>query len=146
MKRALPFLLAAIVTIFTQCNTLQNIPTNTTGSLFSLNGAWSLASSTDNSAQVGTVVQVFPGVTTGTVRSIGNNNYCLRERDAVWRNLSAKEAGVFSLETMVNACSGNTVYKPARLTAISNDEIRITGQTADSKELVQVWRRTTIND
>ena len=146
MKGLAAFVLGAIVTIFTQCNTLQNIPTNTSGGLFSLNGNWSLSSSTDNSALVGTVVQVFPGINAGTVRSIGNNNYCLRERDALWRNLAARDGGVFNLESLVNACNGTQVYKSALLTAINNDEIRITTQTVNNNELVQVWKRTAINN
>jgi hypothetical protein len=146
MKRTASFVLVAIVTIFTQCNTLKNIPTNTSGGVFSLNGTWSLATSTDNSALVGTVVQVFPGIANGTVRSIGNNNYCLRERDALWRNLAARDGGVFNLESMVNACEGTAVYKPAVLTMVSNDEIRITTQTVNNNELVQVWKRTTVNN
>jgi hypothetical protein len=146
MKRTAAFVLAAIVTIFTQCNTVQNLPTNTSGGLFSLNGNWRLTTSTDNSALVGTIVQVFPGITTGTVRSIGNNNYCLRERDVLWRNLGARQGGVFNLETIVNACNGTTVYKPAVLTSVSNDEIRISTQTVNNTELVQVWNRTTVNN
>lgn len=146
MKRAASFVLAAIVTIFTQCNTLQNIPTNTSGGVFSLNGTWSLATSTDNGALIGTVVQVFPGITTGTVRSIGNNNYCVRERDALWRNLAARDGGVFNLESLVNACNEAPVYKAALLNVVNNDEIRITTQTVNSNELVQVWKRTAINN
>lgn len=146
MKRSLLFLMVAIVTIFTQCETLQTLPTNTSGGLFSLNGAWSLSSTNDNNAMVGTVVQVFPGVSTGTVRSIGNNNYCLRERDTMWRGLSARNGGGFNLELLVSACDGTSMYKGATLTAISNDEIRITGETTGGKELVQVYKRTTVND
>ena len=146
MKGLAAFVLGAIVTIFTQCSTVQNIPTNTSGGLFSLNGNWSLSSSTDNSALVGTVVQVFPGVNSGTIRSIGNNNYCLRERDVLWRSLVARDGGVFNLESLVNACSGATVYKSATLTAVNNDEIRITTQTVNSNELVQIWKRTAINN
>ena len=146
MKRYLLFYLLAIVTIFTQCETLQTLPTNTSGGLFSLNGAWNLSSNSDNSSMVGTVVQVFPGVSTGTVRSIGNNNYCVRERDAMWRGLNNRTGGGFNLELLVNACEGTTTYKQATITAISNDEIRIVSQAKDGKELVQVWQRTVVND
>jgi hypothetical protein len=141
MKRYVFFLLAAIVTIFTQCDTLKTLPTNTSGGLFSLNGSWQLSTSTDNQALAGTVVQVFPGVADATIKTLGNNNYCLRERDVLWRNLKAGQGGVFSLEAMVNACNGNTVYRPATLTAVNNDEIRITTQTVNNTELVQTWQR-----
>jgi hypothetical protein len=141
MKRYVFFLLAAIVTIFTQCDTLKTLPTNTSGGLFSLNGSWQLTTSTDNQALAGTVVQVFPGVADATIKTLGNNNYCLRERDVLWRNLKAGQGGVFSLEALVNACNGNTVYRPATLTAVNNDEIRITTQTINNTELVQTWQR-----
>ena len=146
MKRFLLFLSVVIVTLFTQCETLQTLPTNTSGGLFSLNGSWSLSSNSDNSSMVGTVVQVIPGVSTGTVRSIGNNNYCLRERDAMWRGLNARTGGGFNLELLVGACNGNTTYKPATVTSISNDEIRVTSETTDGKELTQVYRRTAVNE
>jgi len=146
MKRYLLFWMVVVVTLFTQCETLQTLPTNTTGGLFSLNGAWSLSSNTDNSSMVGTVVQVIPGVSSGTVRSIGNNNYCLRERDAMWRGLNARSGGGFNMELLVGACNGNTTYKPATITAISNDEIRIISEGTDGKELTQVYRRTSVNE
>ena len=47
-------MLAAAVTLFSACDTIKNLPTNTSGGLFSLNGNWKLASTTDNNAQVGT--------------------------------------------------------------------------------------------
>lgn len=141
MKRYLLFLCAAIVTFFTQCDTLKNLPTNTSGGLFSLNGSWQLATTTDNGAMAGTVVQVVPGIADGTVRTFNNNNYCVRERDVLWRNLKALQAGTFSLEVLVNACSGSPIYRPATLTADGNDAIRITTRTLNNAELVQTWQR-----
>ena len=94
----------------------------------------------------GTVVQVFPGLTTGTVRSIGNNQYCLRERGVLWRKIEARDGGVFQLESLVNGCSGHTVFKPAVLTMQNNDEVRLVTVTNDNKELVQVWRRMSSTD
>ena len=141
MKRYVLVFCAAIVTIFTQCDALKNLPTNTSGGLFSLNGSWQLSASSDNGALAGTVVQVVPGVADGIARTLNNNNYCLRERDVLWRNLKPLQAGTFSLEILVNACNGNTVYHPATLTALTSDEIRITGRTAANTELVQTWQR-----
>jgi len=140
MNRYLFTLLATIVTIFTQCDTLKGLPTNTSGNLFSLNGSWRLESTSDNGAMVGTVVQVFPGISDATVRTLSNNNYCLRERDVIWRNLKSYQGGTFSLDNLVNACNGN-VYYAGTLTAISNDEIRITGKTTNNTELIQTFRR-----
>ena len=134
-------LLAAIVTLFTQCDTLKSIPTNTSGGIFSLNGSWQLVTNTDNNTMAGTVVQVFPAITDATIKTLANNNYCLRERDVAWRNLKSLPGGTFSLETVVNACSGSAVYKPATLTAVNNDEIRIISQTLNNVEMVQTWQR-----
>ena len=131
----------AIVTIFTQCDTLKNIPTNTSGGLFSLNGNWQLVTTTDNKALEGTVVQVVPGVADGTARTLSNNTYCLRERDQAWRNIKAGDAGVFSIDMLVNACDGTPLYKPATVTVLTNDEIRVKGSTASSAELIQTWKR-----
>ncbi len=141
MKRFMVILSAAIVTIFTQCDTLKSIPTNTSGGLFSLNGNWRLASTSDNKAMEGTVVQVVPGFSNGTARTLNNNTYCLREKDVLWRSIKNTGSGTFTIETLVNACEGATLYKPATLTVLTTDEIRITGSTASSAELVQTWQR-----
>lgn len=141
MKRILFLLSAAIVTIFTQCESLRNIPTNTSGGLFSLNGSWQLFTSSDNRAMEGTIVSVVPGFNEATVRTLNNNTYCVRERDAMWRNIRAGEAETFSIDLLVTNCTG-TLYKPATITVINSNEIRVTGHTAMSTELVQTWRRS----
>jgi len=141
MKRLMLLLSVAIVTIFTQCDTLKSLPTNTSGGLFSLNGNWRLSSTTDNKAMEGTVVQVVPGFSNATARTLNNNTYCLREKDVVWRTIKNTGSGTFTVETLVTACDGATLYKPATLTVLTNDEIRLTGSTASSAELVQTWQR-----
>lgn len=141
MKTYTVFLCGAILTLFTQCDSLKKIPTNTSGGIFSLNGVWQLATTNDNNALAGTAVQVFPGITDATVRTLSNNTLCVRERDVLWRNIKAGESGTFSLETLVNACSGTPVYQAATLTALNNDEVRITGRTSAGTELLQTWRR-----
>ena len=141
MKRYFLFFCIAIVTIFTQCDTLKNLPTNTSGGLFSLNGSWQLASSNDNRSMEGTVVSVVPGVADATVRTLANNTYCVRERDVLWRNLKKVQGGSFSLDNLVSACAGSPIYQQATLTVLTNDEIRITGRTNTGTELVQTWRR-----
>lgn len=144
MKKSLWVVAAAIVTIFTQCDTVRNLPTNTSGGVFSLNGAWQLTTTSDNKALEGSIVQVIPGIADGTARTLNNNTYCARERDALWRGLKNTGSGTFSLQVLVNACEGTVLYKPATLTVLTSDEIRITGSTALSGELVQTWRRTTV--
>ncbi|HEY0058245.1 MAG TPA: hypothetical protein VGB56_03860 [Flavisolibacter sp.] len=144
MKKRIVVVAAAIVTLFTQCDTLKNLPTNTSGGLFSLNGNWQLVTTSDNRAMEGTVVQVLPGIGDGTARSLNNNTYCAREKDALWRGLKSTGSGTFSAQVLVGACDGNVLYKPATITVLTNDEIRITGSSAVSAELIQTWRRATI--
>ena len=141
MKRYILFFSIAIVTIFTQCDTLKNLPTNTSGGVFSLNGSWQLATSNDNRAMEGTIVSVVPGVADATVRTLANNTYCVRERDVLWRNLKNLQGGSFSLDNLVSACTGNPIYEQATLTVLTNDEIKITSRTNTGIELVQTWRR-----
>ncbi len=144
MKQALVLLGAAIVTLFAQCETLKSIPTNTSGGLFSLNGNWQLATTSDNAALEGTVVQVVPGFAEGTARTLANNTYCAREKDALWRGIKSAGSATFTVETLVSACNGTTLYKPATLTVLTNDEIRIKSSTATSAELIQTWRRVAV--
>lgn len=134
-------LCAAILTLFTQCDTLKSLPTNTSGGLFSLNGTWQLATTNENRALEGTTIAVVPGVADATVRTLANNTYCLRERDVLWRGIKSGGSGTFTLETLSNACSGTTTYRPASLTVLTADEIRVTGSTVTGSELVQTWRR-----
>jgi hypothetical protein len=141
MKRYILFFSIAIVTIFTQCDTLKNLPTNTSGGVFSLNGSWQLATSNDNRAMEGTIVSVVPGVADATVRTLANNIYCARDRDVLWRNLKNLQGGSFSLDNLVSACTGNPVYQQGTLTVLTNDEIRITSRTNSGAELIQTWRR-----
>jgi hypothetical protein len=44
----------------------------------------------------------------------------------------------------VNACNGSTVYRPATITVITNDEIRLKGSTVSSAELLQTWKRVSL--
>ncbi len=141
MKRIVFLLSLAIVMIFTQCDSLKNLPTNTSGGLFSLNGSWQLFTSNDNRAMEGTIVTVVPGFSEATIRTLNNNTYCMRERDAMWRNIRSMEAETFSIDLLVTNCNG-TLYKPATITVVNSNEIRLTGHTAMSTELVQTWRRT----
>ncbi|ANE49749.1 hypothetical protein [Flavisolibacter tropicus] len=141
MKRYFFALSAAIVTLFTQCDTIKNLPTNTSGGLFSLNGNWQLASSSDNKALEGTVVTVVPGYSNGTARTLANNTYCLREGDVVWKNLKSLQGGTFSLNSIVNSCNGTLSYTDGTITVLTNDEIRIATKSANNSDVLQTWRR-----
>jgi hypothetical protein len=141
MKRYIFFLYATILTIFTQCDTIKNFPTNTSGGLFSLNGTWQLTTSSDNRALEGTTVTVVPGIAEASVKTLSNNTYCLRENDVIWKTLKSQEGGTFTTDLLVNACSGTTLYKPAIITVLTNDEIRLKGNTASGAELIQSWKR-----
>lgn len=141
MKRSLLVLGLTIVTIFTQCDTLKSLPTNTSGGLFSLNGNWQLTSSNDNRALEGTIVTVLPGIAEATVKTVSNNTYCVRERDVLWKGIKSLQGGPFNTDILVNACQGSVLYKPATITVLTNDEIRLAGHTASSIELIQTWKR-----
>jgi hypothetical protein len=142
MKKSLFVLSAAIVLLFTQCETIKNLPTNTSGGVFSLNGQWQLTSSSDNRNMEGTVVSVVPGFPDATVRTIpAANAYCVRERDAFWRSVKSDQNGGFVTEVMVNACTGSPTYKAATIAVISNNEIRIKTMTAANAEILQTWTR-----
>jgi hypothetical protein len=143
MKKVLTLLSLAILMFFTQCESLKSLPTNTSGGLFSLNGSWQLFTSNDNRAMEGTIVTVVPGFSEATIRTLNNNTYCMRERDAMWRNIKGTEGETFTIDLLVTNCNG-TLYKPATLTVVNNNEIRLTGHTAMSTELVQTWRRSSM--
>lgn len=144
MKRILFTLSAAIVLLFTQCETVRNLPTNTSGGIFSLNGQWQLASSTDNKNMEGTVVSVVPGFSEATVRTLPANNVsCVRERDAFWRSVKSDQNGGFLTEVLVSACTGAPSYKAANITVLSNNEIRLRTMSPANTEILQTWTRVT---
>ena len=133
----------ALVLFFAQCKTTKKLPTNISSvedKVFSLNGNWQLTSSSDNKALEGTVLRVIPGVTDATIKTLGNNTYCFKEMDVVWKGLKNNN-GVFSFENLVNACNGTPVYRGATLSVVNNDEVRVQSRTAAGVELTQVWKR-----
>lgn len=143
MRRMLSMMLcfAIISTSIVSCDVINSIPTNTTGGVFSLNGNWKLNSSTDNNAMVGSLVNVLPVTGSGTIKTIENNTYCVRENDAVWRTIKGNGAGGFTLSALVNACNGSTLYNNATINVINTDQITLTTRTAGGTELIQDWRR-----
>ena len=142
MNKYIFIALSALIFSFSSCETLKNLPTNTTGGVFSLNGTWRLSSTTDNNANVGTVITVYPVVGNATVKTLGSaNTYCIRENDDMWRNVKSNGAGGFTINTLVNACNGSTVYKDGLISVVNNDEITVSTRTAGNSELIQHWVR-----
>ncbi len=136
-------MLAAIVTLFSACDTIKNLPTNTSGGLFSLNGSWKLSSTTDNNAQVGTVVSIAPAIASAFVKSFENNSYCYRSGDEAWKSVSSRPSGGFTIQSLSSACNGTATYKTGEITVLTNDKIRITTKTIADANLVQEWNRVT---
>lgn len=136
-------MLAGIVTIFSACETIKNLPTNTSGGLFSLNGSWKLSSTTDNNAQVGTVITVTPAISSAFVKTFENNSYCYRTSDEAWRSLSSRPNGGFTIQTLASACNGSAVYKAGEITILTNDKVRVNTKTSTDGVLVQEWSRVT---
>lgn len=143
MKKITFLMLAGIVTIFSACETIKNLPTNTSGGLFSLNGSWKLSSTTDNNAQVGTVITVTPAISSAFVKTFENNSYCYRTSDEAWRSLSSRPNGGFTIQTLASACNGTAVYKAGEITILTNDKVRVNTKTSTDAVLVQEWSRVT---
>jgi hypothetical protein len=127
--------------LFTSCDTLKSLPTNTTGGLFSLNGTWRLSSTTDGSAMVGTTISVLPVVGNASVKSLSNNTYCVRDNDELWKSVKGNGAGGFTVSALVSACNGSTVYNDGTIAVVNNEKITVTSRTATNTELVQAWDR-----
>ena len=143
MKKITFLMLAAIISIFSACETIKNLPTNTSGGLFSLNGSWKLSSTTDNNAQVGTVITVTPAIASAFVKTFENNSYCYRTSDEAWRSLSSRPNGGFTIQTLASACNGTAVYKAGEITILTNDQVRVNTKTSTDAVLVQEWSRVT---
>jgi hypothetical protein len=129
------------IMVISSCDTIKNLPTNTTGGLFSLNGTWKLTSTSDNNALVGSTITVYPVVGNAVVKSINNNTYCVRENDPIWKSVKGNGAGGFSISTLVNGCNGTTVYKDGTISIVTADKVTVTSRTSGNTELVQAWDR-----
>jgi hypothetical protein len=140
MKKIIAFNLLLAVLVFIGCDTISNLPTNTSGGIFSLNGNWELTSSNQNELE-GTVVTVFPAVSDGTIKKLATNNKCLRQGDVLWRNIKSQSGGGFKLELLVNACNNAQVYRNGTLVVITNDEVRLTVTDVMENDISQTWKR-----
>lgn len=141
MKKITLFMLAGIVLLFSACETIKNLPTNTSGGIFSLNGNWRLTSTTDNNAQVGTVITVTPAISSAFVKTLENNSYCYRANDEAWKSLSSRPNGGFTIQSLATACNGTAIYKTGEITVLTNDLVRVNTKTATDVSLVQEWTR-----
>lgn len=136
-------MLSTIITSLSACDTIKNLPTNTSGGLFSLNGNWKLSSTTDNNAQVGTVVTVAPAIASAFVKTFENNSYCYRASDEAWKSLSSRPNGGFTIQSLASACNGTSIYKTGEITILTNDQIRVSTKTSTNVVLTQEWIRVT---
>ena len=141
MKKITFLMFSGIITFLSACDTIKNLPTNTSGGLFSLNGNWKLLSTTDNNAQVGTVVSVAPAIASAFVKTFENNRYCYRASDEAWKSLSSRPNGGFKIQSLASACNGTSVYKAGEITILTNDQIRVSTQTSTDVVLTQEWVR-----
>jgi hypothetical protein len=141
MKKITLFMLAGIALVFSACETIKNLPTNTSGGIFSLNGSWRLTSTTDNNAQVGTVITVTPAIASAFVKTFENNSYCYRANDEAWKSLTSRPNGGFTIQSLATACNGTAVYKSGEITVLTNDLVRVNTRTAADIALVQEWTR-----
>lgn len=141
MKKITLFMLAGIALLFSACETIKNLPTNTSGGIFSLNGSWRLTSTTDNNAQVGTVITVTPAIASAFVKTLENNSYCYRANDEAWKSLSSRSNGGFTIQSLATACNGTAIYKTGEITVLTNDLVRVNTRTSTDVTLVQEWTR-----
>ncbi len=133
--------LVCVLTIFSGCDTLKNA-SNSTGSVFTLNGQWKLTSNLPENTLVGTIVTVAPFVSEGKITLLANNSQCYRENDIKWKDIASDKAGGFTLNNLLMTCSGGALsYQTAVITVVNNNEIRLTGKNAASTESTQVWSR-----
>lgn len=140
-KITLLTIMVSFLVIFNACDTLKNLPTNTSGGIFSLNGSWRLATTSDANAQVGSVVTVSPAIASAFVKTIANNNYCYRISDEAWRSISSQTGGGFSINFLASACNNSAVYKTGEITVLTNNQIRINTKTLTDVTLIQEWTR-----
>lgn len=143
MKKITILMLSAVVIFLSACDTIKNLPTNTSGGLFSLNGNWKLSGTSDNNAQVGTVVTVAPAIASAFVKTFENNTYCYRANDEAWKSLSSRPNGGFTIQSLASACNGTSVYKAGEITILTNDQIRVSTKTGTDVVLTQEWVRVT---
>ena len=131
----------SIMFVFTGCDTLKNA-SNSTGSVFSLNGQWKLTSNLPENTLVGSVVTVAPFISEGKLTLLANNTQCYRENDVKWKDIATDKSGGFTLNNLLTSCTGGTLnYQPATIVVVNTNEIRIMGKNVAGTDNTQVWQR-----
>lgn len=140
MKSLISGLLFCMI-MFSSCDTLRNT-SNTTGNVFSLNGKWRLISNTPENTLLGSEVTVAPFVSEGRFTLLANNTQCYRESDIKWKDIVRNDAGGFDINNLLSTCTGGVLeYKPAVITVVNNNEIKITGKNIAGGDNTQQWQR-----
>ena len=140
-------ILASLCALFVVagCDTLQNA-SNSTGTVFSLNGQWKLTSNLPENTLTGSVVTVAPFISEGKLTVLANNTQCYRENDVKWKDIVTDKAGGFTMNNLLASCTGGTLnYQPATIKVVNADEIRIVGKNVAGVENTQVWTRIRMN-
>ncbi len=137
MKNVILFF--AVILLFS-CDTLKKT-SNSTGTVFSLNGEWELTANSENSL-IGSSVVVFPFIPEAKFKKLVNNTQCFRETDMKWKNIATDNNGGFTLNNLLSACTGGTPqYLPAALLVVSANEIKVNGKNAVGQNTSQTWKR-----
>jgi hypothetical protein len=120
------------------CGLFKRVPHST----FSLNGNWTMISTSDEEALLGSTITVQPLDADGyaVVSMLNNNAYCVRPNDIIWKDIVSVSAG-FNLNNLCNSCISSLEYRPATIMVLTNDSLRLAGTTRSGKDLVQTWKR-----
>lgn len=138
----IPVLTAALFAL-SSCGAVKKIPVAKTGVQL-LDGTWKLETTNDNDALKGSTIAVYAETADGLITTLQNNVYCVRPTDVIWKDIESNKNGEYSINALSSSCISSLVYKPAKLTLVSSDEIRLSGQTAGCAELQQTWKRVLI--
>ena len=141
MKSLKLFTFVALLIALCSCEIFKN-SSNSTGSVFSLNGQWELVSSTPDNTLTGSRVTVAAFIPEGKFTFLQNNSQCYRDNDIKWKNIASDKSGGFMINNLLSTCSGGTLnYQPATIYVMNTNQIRITGRNINNQDNVQVWKR-----
>ena len=133
------FLFLAIITLFS-CDTIKKT-SNSTGTVFSLNGEWELTANSENSL-IGSSVLVYPFVQDAKFKKLMNNTQCFRETDVKWKNIATDNNGGFTINNLQSSCTGGSAqYLPAAVIVVNANEIKINGRNGAGDNGSQTWKR-----
>lgn len=131
--------LFTIITLFS-CDTIKK-SSNSTGTVFSLNGEWQLTANSDNSL-IGSSVLVYPFVPDAKFKKLVNNTQCFRETDVKWKNIATDNNGGFTVNNLQSSCTGGAPqYVPAAIVVVNTNEIKVNGKNAAGENSSQTWKR-----